>query len=269
MRKIISLIAVFIVLLYATGQSQEIPKVQASKPDSVIVPAEAKFSGSLEINYFRHYLWRGMLFGNNDVSQPVLELAFKDFTLALSENLNYIPKNVPKEIYTKNAVFDEQDVELRYSRTWRKFTNEASAFAYFYFYQAGTPNTAELYDWAGYNFYKDFSFFTENSVDIAAYRGAIYSNNGILYDHTNKHQLQIEWSAYAGFANAAFNNAYYGSSRGGFNLVGSHVDITKSIKKYFIKLMLEKDLYTNRQIKEFAGIRGVENFGIAAGINFK
>jgi hypothetical protein len=257
------------VFFSATLCGQAVPLVPVNNADSVIAASEPKFSGSIEMNYLRHYLWKGMLFGNNDVAQPVLELGFKDFTLALSENLNYIPKNVPKETYTRNAVFDEQDVELRYSRTWRKFTNEASAFAYFYFFQAGTPNTAELYDWAGYNFYKEFSFFTENSIDIAAYPGAVYSNNGIFYDHTNKHQVQIEWSAYAGFVNAAFNDAYYGTRHGGLNLVGTHIDMTKSIKKYFIKLILEKDLYTKPQVKELAGAKGVSNFGVAAGINFK
>ena len=141
----------------------------------------SKITGSFEMNYLRHYLWRGLLFGNNDVAQPELELSYKNFTLGLSQNLNYLPKNVPKEIYTRNALFDEQDVEIRYSREWGKFSCEFSALAYFYFYQRGTPNTAELSNWTGFHLYKGFSLFTENTFDIANYRGGIYNSNGIVF----------------------------------------------------------------------------------------
>jgi hypothetical protein len=258
-------------LLCAAGYSQEntVVSLRADTIAAVTSAAPApKLTGSFEMNYLRHYLWRGMLFGNNDVAQPVLELEYKNFTLALSQNLNYVPKNVPREIYTKEAFFDEQDVEIRYSGTWGRLTNEASALAYFYFYQMATPNTAELSNWTGYNFYRDFSFFTENSVDVANYAGSIYSSNGILFDHTTKHKLQVEWSAYAGFANAAFNGVYFGGAKGGLNLVGSHIDLTKETGRYFFKISLEKDIYVKKEIKEITGIRGVENAGIAVGINF-
>lgn len=244
-----------------------------STPDTKIknthvTAADSKITGSFEMNYLRHYLWRGMLFGNNDVAQPELELNYKDFTLGLSQNFNYLPKNVPEEIYTRKAFFDEQDVEIRYSKTWGKFSCEFSALAYFYFYQLATPNTAELGNWTGYNFYKGFSLFTQNNIDIAKYHGAIYSNNGLLFEHTTKNDFKMEWSVFAGIANSKFNAIYTESDKGGLNLVGSHIDITKDLGKYFIKVIGEKNIYTKSEIRQSTGLNGTGNFGIAAGINF-
>ena len=227
-----------------------------------------KITGSFEMNYLRHYLWRGAQFGNNDVAQPQLELNYKDFTLALAQNFNYRPKNVPKELYTKNAFFDEQDVEIRYSKEWGKFSSQFSGMAYFYFYQPQSLNTAELYNWTGYNFYKGFSVFTENSIDVINYPGSIYSNNGILFEHTAKNNLKIEWSAYAGFANSKFNTNYFNTTESALNLIGSHIDITKEFGNFFVKITGEKNNYTRSAIKQATLLKGTDNFGVAAGFSF-
>lgn len=229
---------------------------------------EHKITGRFEMNYLRHYLWRGAVFGNNDVAQPELELTHKNFSLLLSQNLNYRPKNVPKEFYTRNAFFDEQDVEIRYTRNWNKLCTETSLLAYFYFFQPQSPNTAELLNWSSYNFYRDLSVFTENSVDILTYRGAWYSNNGLVFDHDINEDLNIEWSAYAALANTTFNKTYYGTDAPGLVLVGSHAEITKDFRKYFIKLTGEINSYRKNTIRTATGLKGTNNFGIAAGVNF-
>lgn len=260
--KRIATVLVLLVLNYFPVYSQ------GDSTAAKVKAGEKAITGSFEMNYLRHYIWRGIAFGNDDVAQPVLELSHKNFTLALSQNFNYVPSHVPKESYTRNAFFDEQDVEIRYVKEWEKFSTQVSGMAYFYFYQPGSPNTAELYNWSGYNFYKGFSVFTENSVDVATYRGAVYSNNGFLFEHTAKNNLKIEWTAYAGFANAKFDEIYFGCSCGGINLVGTHIDITKGIGRYFIKLSGEKNNYMRAALKESASLKGTDNFGLAAGVNF-
>lgn len=140
--------------------------------------------------------------------------------------------------------------------------------AYFYFSQINTPNTAELYSWTGYPIWKELSFFTENSVDVINYRGAIYSNNGLYFEHSFPGNLNIEWSAYAGFANKKFNTIYFGSEKSGLNLVGSNLAVIKDIKNFYIKAGGELNRYTKNDIKISTGINGTKNFIFAAGINF-
>ncbi len=225
-------------------------------------------SGSFEMNYLRHYLWRGAEFGNNDVAQPELVLTHNNFSLSFCANLNYIPENVPKEFYTRKVIFDEQDIEMGYKNKWGKFDCEFKAMAYFYFSQINSPATAELYNWTGYPVYKGLSVFTENSIDVISYRGAVYSNNGLYFEHAFAKNINIEWSAYAGFANKKFNAAYFETASGGLNLIGSNLVVSKDIGHLFIKVRGELNHYTNNNIKVSTGLKGTENFGFAAGINF-
>jgi hypothetical protein len=230
---------------------------------------QKKLSGSFEMNYLRHYLWRGAEFGNNDVAQPELVLTKNNFSLALCANFNYIPKNVPKEYYTKNAFFDEQDVEIRYANTWGKFDCEFKAMAYFYFFQPASPSTAELYSWTGYPIYKGLSFFTENSIDIASYAGAIYSNNGLYFEKSlESKNIDIEASLYGGIASKKFNQSYFEKESGGLNLIGTNISVIKNINNFYIKFSGEINRYTDSGIKSSTGLKGTDNFGFAAGINF-
>jgi hypothetical protein len=232
------------------------------------IKKENKITGSFEMNYLRHYLWRGALFGNNDVAQPELELTYKNFSIILAQNLNYIPKNVPKEFYKKEAFFDEQDVSIKFAKEWSKFSTEFQAMAYFYFYQIGSPNTAELYNWSSYKIHKKISLFTENSIDFVSYKGAIYSNSGITYSTTLKNNFSLEWNNYIALANKKFNTIYYGTGKSGINLAGTHLEVTKELGKYFLKLIGEKNFYLANDIKESTGLSGTNNFGLAAGFNF-
>lgn len=250
------------------AQAQQKTEVPLSTVAQKNRTKEHKITGSFEMNYLRHYLWRGAVFGNNDVAQPELEVKYKNLSVILSQNLNYRPQNVPKEFYTRNAFFDEQDVEVKYTREWEKFSTETSLLAYFYFFQPQSPNTAEISNWSGYNFFKDFSVFTENSLDIAIYRGAWYSSNGIVFDHDIKEDLNIEWSAYAALANARFNSNYYGTNATGLVLIGSHAELKKTLRKYFIKLTGEINSYRKTAIKTATELKGTNNFGIAVGVEF-
>jgi hypothetical protein len=266
--KIKLLFAALLVFFAVSSNGQNASADTSIAIETIPAPASRGISGNFEMNYLRHYLWRGALFGNNDVAQPELVLTKNNFSLAFSANLNYVPKNVPKEYYTKNAVFDEQDVELRYSNNWGKFDCEFKAMAYFYFYQSNTPNTAELYSWTGYKLYKDFSFFTENSLDVVSYTGAVYSNNGIYYEHAFSKDITVEWSVYGGFANKKFNRTYYYSESAGLNLVGTHIEITKAINKFYLKAIGEANRYTSSSIREGIGLKRTENFGLAIGRSF-
>src|SRR6476646_2737444 len=68
--------------------------------DSLTVPKENfKLSGYAEVNYNRHYLWRGALWGSDNVAQPELHFDYKKFWLAFYTNLNLRPKDLSLEYY--------------------------------------------------------------------------------------------------------------------------------------------------------------------------
>ncbi len=230
--------------------------------------SEKNISGDFEWNYLRHYLWRGAVFGNNDVAQPMLNLHYKKFTLGLSANLNYIPKNVPKSYYTKNAFFDEQDVEIGYKTGSKKITTEFKLMAYFYFFQLNTPNTAELYNKTNFDIGKNFSLFTENSVDVVNYGGAWFSNNGVCYAKEWPHGFSIEGYTYVSFANKKFNTTYYETEKSGIDLAGIRASLYKDIwRKWYVGINAEYNQYTSF-IKTSTGLTHTDNFGVALGVEF-
>jgi hypothetical protein len=241
----------------------------AEAQNAAVTEKKPFFEGSAEVNYMKTYLWRGALFGNNDVAQPYLELKHNNFFILLTSYFNYIPKNVPEEFYSKHAAFDEQDVEIGFTKSWGKLNMETKVMAYFYFHQIGSPNTFELYNNLTYNISNKFSVFTENSCDMLSYRGAVYSNNGVTGAFQLTKKLRLETSVFGAFANAGFNKVYYGTDKAAINSAGASVDITHDIgKRYFVRLYGEYNRYLSDVIKESTGINYTDNAVIALGINF-
>ncbi len=235
---------------------------------STVEKTNEKITGSFEMNYLKHYLWRGIVFGNDNVAQPLLELSYKNFTFGLSQNFNYVPKSVDRSIYTKDASFDEQDIEINYTKEWENISTDFSVLGYFYFYQLRTPNTGEIKNKTTFSLNNGLSFFTENVVDIAAYKGGLYSNNGISYEYEKINKYAMECTAYASFANKIYNTNYFGTTNGSFNLIGANVELRKEFAHFFIKLIGEKNIYINEAVKNTTQIKGNSNYGLAFGFKF-
>src|SRR5690349_17545936 len=82
---------------HAFSQTSEMMPATRDKDSISAVKEHFSLSGYAEMNYYRHYLWRGALWGSNDVAQPELHLDYKNFWLALYSNLNLRPKNLSLE----------------------------------------------------------------------------------------------------------------------------------------------------------------------------
>ena len=251
--------------LAATAQTLQSPDSLAAdkKPQ-----ADNRITGNVEMNYLEHYVWRGMLVGGNDVAQPELNLKWRKFSLGLIANLNYNPSALHKENDEKSTVYDEQDVQIGYSTSFKKFDFECKAIGYFLINQAGAANTAELYNKTAYNINDKLSFFTENSVDILNYGGAYYNNTGICYSRSFDNKVSIELTGYASSGNKKFNAAYFDTEAGSFNLVGSSIEVSKDFGPLYISVFGEINNYTNKAVKESTGLKSTDNFIIAVGWNF-
>ena len=241
-----------------------------TKPrDSLQVTAEKfKLSGWVEMNYHRHYLWRGAVWGSNDVSQPELHFDLGKFWIAGYTNLNLRPKNLSLESYKQKAVFDEQDVEAGYHNQVGEFEYEAAVAGYFYFNQLETPNTAEATINLKYPVWKDTKVFTETSVDIGSYRGAFYTGAGLDYEKEIK-SLVIEAKVYGGTANNKFNNVYYGVNAAKVDFIGGSLNLQYSLpNNLYVALNGEYNRYIDNEVKAITGLRKSDNFSAHFGITF-
>ena len=228
----------------------------AAKPKEITV--------KLEANYMRHYLWRGALFGSDDVSQPTIDIGYKNFGVILGANLNYIPKNLPKESYQKNVVFDEQDVEIYYNNKIKKFAYEVKIDGYFYFNQINSPSTLETAVKFDYPLIKNISAYTENVLDIRSYKGSLYNYSGVKWEYSKK-QNDFAIQTGVSFCNEKFSNAYYGTSVNGVLFVGGKAAFTHHFKNFYGSIAGEYYKYTNENIVEAAERSYTTNLIISVG----
>jgi hypothetical protein len=238
-----------------------------SKVDEPPVSGHNKISGYIETNYLRHYLWRGAVFGNNDVSQPELHLDYKNFSIALSPNLNLIPKNLSSEFYKKKVVFDEQDLELGFQNSAGKLEYQVLLYGYFYFNQLDAPNTGEVYTKLQYPVWKNTKLYTENVVDVAAYKGAFFNSTGLLYEK-ELNKLAIEYKIYTGFANSRFNDAYFETTRCAMNFAGTSLNLEYGFKNFYVAAKGEYNHYTDKNIRAATGLKQTNNISFYIGKEF-
>jgi hypothetical protein len=222
---------------------------------------------NVETNYMKRYLWRGLLFGNDDVCQPVMGITYKKWSLNLSSNINYVPKNVPKESYTKPVAFDEQDIEILYTDKVGKLDYEIKADMYIYFHQINSPSTAEFNVKVAYPIYKNFTVSSENVFDINAYSGAFYNNTALEWAIT-KGKMDIGLGVNVGMGNAAFNNTYFGGETSGIFYWGTSAELTHHFKYFYARVNGEYNLYNKDEIKAASEINNTSNISITIGKDF-
>lgn len=257
-----------IIVLMVILQGQQVAAQDLPKPATLNrTQKEPDFSGYAEMNYYRHYLWRGAEFGNNNVAQPELMMKYKKVGLLLSANMNYDTQHLP-EYYTKKTVFDEQDVELNYENEKGRLEYKAAAMFYFYFHQSNTPNTGELYWRLKYPIAGDLKVFTETAHDIVYYPGAIFNNTGLVWEKDVSENLTAECTLAAGFANKKFNTAYNELEKGQMNIINGKAELEYSFKKFFVGLMAEWNQYSSRRLRESTGLNKTNNYYFSFGVNF-
>ncbi len=255
---ILASISCFTNLTIAAQEVKEPAAVQTKDP--VTITAEA--------NYMKHYLWRGALFGNDDVSQPFVNIGYKKFTLGLCANINLRPSKLSEEFYTKKVMYDEQDVELGYAATAGKLEFEVKAMAYIYFHQIGSPSTGEGYLKLSYPVIKNISAFAETAVDAAAYKGSVYYNAGLTWEKTAGN-FDFSFVANTAMTSKKFTEVYYYAEGSGLLFTGGKLNLTHNFKNFYLTLSGEHNIYINSAVKEAAGRNNTSNFSIAIGREFK
>jgi hypothetical protein len=235
--------------------------------DSALVEPAPVIEITAEINYLKSYLWRSISFGSNDVAQPFISLTYKNVFVNLASNINYIPKNLPKDQYSKKVAYDEQDFEVGFTGNIKKLDFEVKADAYIYFFQPVSPSTAELNLKLSHPIYKTISAFSENVIDIAAYSGSYFNNTGLNWDYT-KSNTNFVLQTGLGFGNKTFNEAYFGGETNGLFYWGSKAEITQNLKSYYIKVMGEYNYYAKKEIRTITEKSNTTNFSFSVGKNF-
>jgi hypothetical protein len=235
----------------------------------VAVKEKSKITGNIELNYRQKYLWRGSAFGSFYVSQPEINLEYKNFRLSLSSYFNTKPSILSEALYTKKTFFEEQDVEIGYVKTVGKWEFEFWLLNYFYFFQIGQPNVTELSATVRYHKNDNLNFFTENVVGLRGYPKGFYSYNGIEYTHNLSQNSSLVYTVHTGLGNTIYNGAYFSLDKAALTYFGGILNYEKAFKKgLYVFGNVEANYYPNKLVRAATALNGVANYSIGLGKKF-
>ena len=256
MKSINLIMALCFLFYFSNAQSTE--KVDTASRDLNI---------EVEANYLRHYVWRGANFGNDDVTQSFVNVAYKKFSVNFSVNANLFPSKLSSEFYTKKVMYDEQDVQFTYTDQFKKLNYEVGFFSYFYFHQMHSPSTSELSLKLSYPLNEHLAIITEDVTDVRSHQKLFYTCNGLDITFTLLKKIDLDWAIYNGSGNRYFNQAYYAETNNQWmNYTGSHLSANYSLQhNWYLKFFAEYNLYTSKNIIDFTGINHTSNFSFAVG----
>jgi hypothetical protein len=217
-----------------------------------------------DYNYMQTYLWRAINFGSDNVMQPFITFTYKNFFFQLASNTNVIPRNLPEELYNKKVFYDEQDFEIGYRNSFKKIDYEIKFNSYRYFFQPTSPSTSEFNVKLSHALYNNLTVFSENVLDIEAYKGSYYNNSGVMYSKDIK-AWQLSALLCAGLGNKMFNETYYYGNSAGLFFGGPKIEAKYTYKSFYIRAMAEKYFYTKTDIREATEKKAVSNFQIGLG----
>jgi len=220
-------------------------------------------SYGLETDFNSGYVWRGIAFSNQPTMQPSLWVERSGLTFTVWRNV-VLGRGPDVEDLR------ETDLNLTYSRHWKRLTIEPALDAYLPQPSPGVddPNTMEgslkLSHPAG-----PLSVFTTHSFDVLAYRGAYFGEAGMSYErHVNK-KLGFDLTLRSGWASSKFNNAFIGLDKPAFNFVGAEGSLTYYLKsKVYIQPHIEFSDIVDRGLRPLLPWPTFINFGLAMGMEF-
>jgi hypothetical protein len=254
----------FLVILSALFSTSNIAKAELLKSDSVIVTKSVNIEA--EANYLRRYVWRGINFGSDHVSQSFVSFGYKKMAMNLSVNCNLFPKNQSELDYTKPTFYDEQDLQFTFADSIHQLMYEFSSNTYFYFHQINCANTSELNLKLMYPLGKNFIAYTDNAIDVWAYKRSIYSCSGGEANITLFDKIDAVMQVYGAVGNRHFNMAYNNFDKFALNFVGTHIELSMPVlKNYYLKVFSEYNQTINKAMIVQTSTNYTFNYGLAFG----
>ncbi len=220
-------------------------------------------SYGLEADFSSGYVWRGIAFSNIPMLQPSVWVERSGLTFTVWRN--FVLGREPTVAHLRVT-----DLNLTYSRHWKRLTIEPAMDAYLNQPPTGVhdPNTMDaslkLSHPAG-----PLSVFTTHSFDVLAYRGAYFGETGMSYDRQVNKKLGFDLSLRSGWASSRFNDVYIGLDKPAFNYVGAAGSLTYYLKpKLYIQPHIEFTDTVDRRLRPLLPWPTFVNFGLAMGAEF-
>jgi hypothetical protein len=163
------------------------------------------------------------------------------------------------------------EMELTHAHEWRNLTIEPAIRMFFYRDPLSIYSSRSIEGWLYLSYHAGpFRLFTNQSVDVLAYKGAYFGEAGIAFERRLSPRAEIGGSFKTGWASSTFNDVYVGIHKSALNLTGVEGWLTVYAKPHlYIRPYFEFSTTVNRAVR--AELAHPTRFfvGLATGVEFQ
>lgn len=190
-------------------------------------PKARPVSYGVEIGLRSGHADRGFIINDRPVLQPVTWVSGSGAELSLWSSL-------PLAETTDGSRPEILEVELTREHAWSKVTIAPAVRMFFYHDPLSPYSTRSIEGWLYLSYDAGpLRLFTNHSLDVLTYTGAYYGEAGIASEGRVSPTIEIGGSFGAGWASAAFNDAYAGVARSALDRVSADGWLALHVSPHF------------------------------------
>jgi hypothetical protein len=219
-----------------------------------------EISFSFEADVSNRYVYRGLVYGNNIISQPAVSFGFGNFTAGVSGNFDMPHKK-------KSLRLNEIDLFVSYGVELNSFTLNNYGWMYIYTGTDPYPATAEYVFEAAYST-ANFQFYSDLTVDIAEYPGAFIVSHGAAYSYTISKKLAFDILLSFAWSGSKYNEVNTGFDKSALNYSTIDMSLTwYAHENVYLQPHFQYNRLIDSRLREYID-KESSFFGILTGYTF-
>jgi hypothetical protein len=206
---------------------------------------------------------RGLVISDRPVVQPV---AWVSGSVASF----WVWSNVPLAETTDGSRPQILEMEAARAHTWGNLTIGPAIRTYFYRDPLSLYSSRSIEGWLYLSYDAGpFRLFTNQSVDVLAYKGAYFGEAGIAFERRVSPRLEVGGSFKTGWASSRFNDVYVGVDKSALNLTGAEGWLRVYAKPHlYISPYFEFSTTVNRAVRAELAHPMLFFVGLLTGVEF-
>jgi hypothetical protein len=162
------------------------------------------------------------------------------------------------------------EMELTRAHEWRNLTIEPAIRMFFYRDPLSRYSSRSIESWLYLSYEAGpFRLFTNQSVDVLAFKGAYFGEAGIAFERRPSPRVEIGGSLKTGWASSTFNDVYVGIDKSALNLTGAEGWLKVYAKpRLYISPYFEFSTTVNRAVRAELAHPTLFFVGLLTGVEF-
>jgi hypothetical protein len=217
----------------------------------------------VEVEFGSGYADRGIVISDRPVVQAVTWVSGSAAAFSMWSNLTLAET-------TDGSRPQILEMELTRAHQWRNFTIEPAVRMFFYRDPMNFESSRSIESWLSLSYHAGpFRLFTNQSVDVVAYKGAYFGEAGVALERRLSPRIEGGSSFKTGWASGTFNDVYVGIDKSALNLTGVEGWLTVSATPHvYIRPYFEFSTTVNRAVRAELAHPTLFLVGLITGVEF-